>query len=127
MKHKGSCHCGNTRFEVTADINRLRVCDCSICRRRGALIFRVPAQDFTLLSPWENLSVYQWGSGTAKDYFCKTCGILPFRKPSAPTRQEQSKGMQVFKGWAINVRCLDSVDIDQLPKEQIFGSNLIIE
>ncbi len=28
------------------------------------------------------------GSKTAKDFFCPTCGILPFRRPSDPTYNE---------------------------------------
>ncbi|WP_434492210.1 GFA family protein [Methylocystis sp.] len=67
--HKGSCRCGKARFEVTADIDHVRVCDCSICRKRGALNFRVDEADFRLTIPLEELSLYQWGSRTAKDYF----------------------------------------------------------
>lgn len=68
MRHRGSCHCGNIRFEVEADIDHVRVCDCSICRKRGALNFRVPKENLHLLTPWDELTLYQWGSYTAKDF-----------------------------------------------------------
>ena len=120
----GSCHCGRVRFEVDADIDHVRVCDCSICRRRGALNFRVPKEKLRLLTPWEDLVLYQWGSRTAKDYFCPTCGILPFRRPSDPTPQELREGVVPFDGWAINVRCLEGVDYDSLPIKRIYGSRI---
>jgi hypothetical protein len=123
--YRGSCHCGRVRFEVDADIDHVRVCDCSICRRRGALNHRVPKANLRLLTPWDDLVLYQWGSRTAKDYFCPTCGILPFRRPSDPTRAELAEGVQPFDGWTINVRCLEEVDLDSLPVRRIFGSRIV--
>lgn len=124
--HHGSCHCGAVRFEVEAEIDHVRECDCSVCRRRGALTFRVAREALHLLTPHEAMAVYRWGSGTAEDYFCRTCGILPFRKPSAPTTIEKAAGVLPFDGWAINVRCLETVDIDKLPRVPVAGSKLII-
>ena len=118
----GSCHCGNVRFEVEAEIDHVRICDCSICARRGALNFRVPAENLRLLTAWDELVLYQWGSRTAKDFFCRTCGILPFRRPSDPTPQELREGVAPFDGWAVNVRCLEGVDVTSLPVKRIHGS-----
>ena len=84
--YEGACHCGKVRFEVTADIDHVRVCDCSNCRARGALIHRVPEEAVDILTPLSELTLYQWGSYTAKDYFCPVCGILPFRRTSMPTQ-----------------------------------------
>jgi len=122
--HVGSCHCGRVRFEADAEIDHVRSCDCSVCAKRGALTFRVSRDDLRLLTPWDDLSLYQWGSRTAKDYFCKTCGILPFRRPSDPTPQELREGVEPFDGWAINVRCLEGVDWSQLPVRKIHGSRI---
>ena len=122
ITHRGSCHCGRVRFEVDADIDHVRSCDCSVCRRRGALNFRVPKQNLRLLTPWEDLTLYQWGSRTARDYFCATCGILPFRRPSDPTSRELAEGVPPFDGWAVNVRCLEDVDVEALPVRKIRGS-----
>jgi hypothetical protein len=107
---------------VDADIDHVRVCDCSICRRRGALNFRVPKAALRLLTHWEAMSLYQWGTMTAKDYFCPVCGILPFRRPSDPTPGELKQGVEPFDGWAVNVRCLEGVDADALPVKRIHGS-----
>jgi hypothetical protein len=122
--YKGSCHCGQVQFEVRADVDHVRICDCSVCRKRGAMNFRVDEADFILRTPLETLSVYEWGSFTAKDYFCPRCGILPFRRPGHPTLAEQERGVARFDGWTVNVRCLDGIDLTALPQKQIHGSQL---
>ena len=123
--YRGACHCGRVRFEVDADIDHVRVCDCSICIRRGALNHRVPKDALRLLTAWSDLTLYQWGTRTARDYFCPTCGILPFRRPSDPTPRELRDGVLPFDGWAVNVRCLDGVDIDAIPVRRIHGSRIV--
>ena len=109
----GSCHCGRVRFTVDTQIDYVRACDCSICRRRGALIHRVEEQDLQLLTPLEDLSTYRFHTRQATDYFCPTCGILPFRRPRTAPHL-----------WAINVRCLEDIDLDSLRVERVNGSRL---
>ncbi len=122
---EGTCHCGRTRFQITADIDHIRICDCTICYQRGALNFRVEDAQFTLLTPLSDLSLYEWGTGTAKDYFCKTCGILPFRRPRRVTAQEAANSSRnIFTGWAINARCLKGLDTSTLPIHHVHASKL---
>lgn len=111
--YTGSCHCGRVRFEITTELDHVRACDCSICRRRGALIHRVDATRFRLLTDWEELSTYQFHTHTATDYFCRSCGILPFRRPRTAPEM-----------WGVNARCLEDVDLDTLPIKHVHGSRL---
>jgi hypothetical protein len=113
-RYEGSCHCGRVRFEVDAELDHVRVCDCSICRKRGALIHRVSGEHIRFLTPLESMTLYTWNTHTARDYFCPTCGILPFRRPR--TAQD---GV-----WGMNVRCLDGVDLEAIPVKRVFGSRL---
>ena len=114
--YSGSCHCGRVRFEVDTVLDGVRVCDCSFCAKRGALVHRVAAERFRLLSDASELALYQWNTGTAKHYFCKTCGIPPFHRPrTAPEL------------WAINVRCLDEVDAEAIAVERVHGSRLSLD
>ena len=123
--YKGSCHCGRVRFEVDLDLDHVRVCDCSICRRRGALIHRVPEEALRLLTPLDQLTLYQWHTFTAEDYFCPMCGILPFRRPRTRTsRRSESRAWLRSPVGAVNVRCLDGVDLDAVPIKRVFGSRL---
>jgi hypothetical protein len=122
----GQCHCGDARFEIDAEINHVRECDCSVCRRRGALIFRVAPNAIRFMTPLDQLAVYRWGTGAAADYFCTKCGIMPFRRPSALTKGELGAGVVQFEGWAVNARCIDGLDLDALPRLRIEGSKLDI-
>jgi len=111
--YKGSCHCGSVKFEVDLDLDHVRICDCSICRKRGALNHRVEESQIRVLTDLEDMTLYQWHTKTARDYFCPTCGILPFRRPrTAP------------KLWTVNVRCLDDVDLESIPKVYLEGRKL---
>lgn len=111
--YRGSCHCGKVQFEIDADLDHVRVCDCSMCRRRGALLHRVEENCFRLLTSLEDLTVYQWHTQTAKDYFCPTCGIQPFRRPRTAPHQ-----------WSVNVRCLEGVEFASIPAVYTHGSRL---
>ena len=95
------------------DLDHVRVCDCSICTIRGALNHRVEDAQFRLLTPLEDLTLYQWHTKTAKDYFCPVCGILPFRRPRTAPHL-----------WTINVRCLEDVELESIPIRQVHGSRL---
>jgi hypothetical protein len=111
--YHGSCHCGRVRFEVEAELDHVRVCDCSICRRRGALLHRVAPEHIRFLTPIEDLLTYTFNTHTARDYFCPTCGILPFRRPRTAPGE-----------WSVNVRCLEGVDLDAIPVKRVYGSRL---
>jgi hypothetical protein len=117
-----SCHCGGVRFEVIADIDHVRVCDCSIRRGRGTLNYRVPRENLRLLTGWESLTLYEWGSRTVKDYFRHADPCIPTYWQSVP--QELRGGAAPFDEWAVNVRCLDGLDLDSIPIERIFGSEI---
>ncbi|HBF06649.1 MAG TPA: hypothetical protein DHW71_08700 [Gammaproteobacteria bacterium] len=125
--YSGSCHCGKVRFTAELKLDHVRVCNCSICLMRGALNHRVEKQNFILESPWNDLGIYEWGPKNAKDYFCKICGIMPFRRPGSLTKIEIEQGKIPFEGYAINVRCLQGVNIDQLPIQYINGKELVLD
>ncbi len=111
--YHGACHCRRVRFEVDLALDHVRVCDCSICRKRGALNHRVEPADFRLLTPLEELSLYTFHTHTARDYFCPSCGIQPFRRPRTAPHV-----------WTVNIRCLDDVDLDAIPVIRVHGSQL---
>lgn len=118
----GQCHCGFVRFTIDAEIDHVRICDCSICHMRSALIFRVQEKALRLRTSLDDLQLYSWGSGTAKDYFCPRCGILPFRRPSDPTTAGLARGMAPFNGWAINTRCLIGFDPTKVAHQKVHGA-----
>lgn len=115
MKYTGGCHCGNVRYEVETEIKDLLVCNCSICQKKGAPLSFAPASAFTLTTPEDALGDYQFGKKHIHHLFCKTCGIHAFGKGAMPD------GTQMV---ALNVRCLDNVDVSQFPVQEYDGKSL---
>ncbi len=96
MLYQGSCHCGTVRFEIETELSRASECNCSICSKKGALHHRVLPEHFRLLAGEEALTLYQFGTKTAKHWFCRHCGMHPFSNPRLAPDQ-----------YSINIRCLD--------------------
>lgn len=115
MKYKGSCHCGKVAYEVEGEIKEAMACNCSICQRRGTLLWFVPKNAFKLLTPDGNASTYTFNKHVIKHRFCKTCGIHTHGEGTDP------KGNAMA---AINVRCLDGVDLAKLDIKPFDGRAL---
>jgi hypothetical protein len=96
---QASCHCSAVMIEATLPfgLSSARRCDCSFCRRRGAAAVTAVAASVRVLRGADNLSLYTWGSHTAKHWFCKTCGIYTHhQRLSDPT--ECGVNLGCFKG-----------------------------
>jgi hypothetical protein len=115
MKYKGSCHCGKIQFETEGELTEAMECNCSICRRRGYLLWFVPLAKFRLLTPQANISTYQFNKKLINHNFCPTCGCAPFGTGS------DGKGHEMA---AINVRCLDDLSISGLKINFYDGKSL---
>ncbi len=76
-KHKASCHCGAVVLELDLPngIEPPRRCDCSICRRKGAVVAPVKLSGIKVIQGIDVLRLYQFNTMTAKHYFCSGCGI----------------------------------------------------
>ena len=72
-----SCHCGAVALaaDFPQGLASAARCDCSFCRRRGAAAVTALTSSLRVTKGMKNLSLYTWGTKTAKHYFCKTCGI----------------------------------------------------
>jgi hypothetical protein len=113
QEYAGSCHCGAVQFKIRTDFPELTMCDCSICKRKNALMVKVPEQDFELLSGEDALTEYQFHTKTARHFFCKHCGIYPFhRKRVTPDN------------YGINVHCLEDFDSEGIPVRQAVGAGM---
>ncbi|NYE63213.1 hypothetical protein FHW58_004441 [Duganella sp. 1224] len=98
--YHGSCHCGAVQFEVRAALTPAGRCNCSLCRRKGALMSPLfPAADLRIVKGTDALTLYQFNTHVARHYFCKHCGIYPFHQ----TRKDPLM-------WRVNIGCLDGVD-----------------
>ena len=111
--YRGSCHCGAVSFRIETDFPELTTCDCSVCRRKNALMVKVHESAFELLSGQEALVEYQFHTLTAHHYFCGTCGIYPFhRKRVTPDY------------YGVNVFCLEEFDPTGIPVRATVGAGM---
>ena len=108
--YEGGCHCGRVRFRVTADLDRVTECNCSMCTKKGFLHLIVPPERFELLSGRDDLTTYEFNTRVAKHHFCRHCGVHSFYVPrSDPDKID------------VNVRCLDGVDVARVATAQFDG------
>jgi len=99
--YQGHCHCETVRFEVTTDtdIKSGVRCNCSLCRRKGAVMVLVDQSQFKVVEGADSLAEYQWNTKLAHHYFCKHCGIYTHHQP----RTAQDK-------IGFNAGCVDELD-----------------
>ncbi|WP_259400423.1 GFA family protein [Roseovarius sp. SCSIO 43702] len=92
---KVTCHCGAVELRVTLSdgLATARRCDCSFCRRRGTPAVSAPLDGLEILRGADKLTLYQWGTKTAKHYFCSVCGIYTHhRRRSDPNEYGVNMG-----------------------------------
>jgi hypothetical protein len=114
-RYTGSCHCGNVKFAITADLEKAYACNCSICGRAGYLLTFVPDGELEVISGEDATTDYQFGKKRVHHPFCSTCGIRAFGWGNNKEGQ---------KTYSVNVRCLDGVDPESLPVERFDGKSL---
>lgn len=96
----GACHCGAVRFraQLTDGLRSARRCTCSYCGMRGAIAVSAALGGIDILEGEEMLRVYQFNSGTAKHYFCATCGIYTHHQRRSNPNE-----------YGVNAACLEGV------------------
>ena len=99
--HQGQCHCGKVKFTVHLPKGLIdaRRCNCSMCKRRGAVVASVQLKDLNITEGEDSLSLYQFNTNTAKHYFCSKCGIY--------THHQRRSNPELY---AFNIACLEGVD-----------------
>ena len=103
--HRASCHCGTVVLELDLPqgIQDVRRCNCSMCRRKGAIMGAVPLAGLRVVKGAEALAVYRFNTMTAEHYFCSRCGIYTHH------RRRSNPGQYGF-----NIGCLEGVDPNEV-------------
>lgn len=111
--HSGGCHCGKVRFDVQLDLSEPAItCNCSICSKTGTMLRFVSADQFTLKSGEDVLTDYRFNKKQIHHLFCSVCGVRSFGRGKEPSGKDIR---------AINVRCLDGVELDKIPTHAVDG------
>ncbi len=108
----GGCHCGAVRYEAKVDLSKTMECNCSHCAKKGFILTFTPASAFTLLSGEGKLTEYRFNKKRIAHLFCSVCGVQSFARGTGPDGAEMA---------AVNVRCLDDVDIGALSPQKVDG------
>ncbi|HEV2175180.1 MAG TPA: hypothetical protein VGR71_16525 [Nitrospira sp.] len=106
-----SCHCGDIRFVVDAELTDLHECNCSTCRRSGFIHWKVLAHAIRLITEKQRLSTYVWREISGGHHFCSRCGTAILRTGYPGDRV------------SINARCIENTDIFELNVRRFDGRN----
>jgi hypothetical protein len=115
MIYQGSCHCGRVAFEVEGDVDSGLACNCSMCSRKGALLWFVPKTQFRLRTPDEDAATYLFNKHAIRHRFCPVCGIHPYAEAQRPDGTPMA---------AVNLRCLEGLDLQTVPVKHFDGRSL---
>lgn len=115
MRYRGSCHCGRVAFEAEGTIDGALACNCSICSRKGSLLWFIPGSQFTLTTPEDAAATYTFHKHAIQHRFCPTCGIHPYATGSDPNGHVVA---------AINLRCVEGIDLAAIPVTHYNGREL---
>jgi hypothetical protein len=113
-KYTGGCQCGAVKYEVETEIAQVISCNCSRCRRVGSLLAFAPKSAFKLTAGEDAATVYLFNKHVINHLFCSTCGIQSYSHGAGPDGSEMV---------AINVRCLDGVDLEQFEVMKYDGAS----
>lgn len=110
----GSCHCGQIAYEVDGDVSQVLECNCSHCSRKGYLLWFVPRAALRITSSTQAMSTYTFNKHVISHHFCANCGCAPFGFGVGAEGKETA---------AVNVRCLENVDLNALTRVPYDGRN----
>jgi hypothetical protein len=74
MTVTATCHCGAVTIEVPVAPEAVTSCNCSICRRIGALWAYYPPQDVRVTHAEGAVDGYSQGDRSLTNWRCHTCG-----------------------------------------------------
>ena len=108
---KLKCHCGNIEAEIniSGNLEKFLRCNCSLCKRKGAVMSMVKNEDFKIVKGEDKIKIYQFNTKVAKHYFCSECGVQTHNlRRSDPNT------------YGINVGCIDEIKPTELFKLKTF-------
>ncbi len=111
--YQGQCHCGSVQFTLTSTPKQLVDCNCSICRRLGAIWGHAKIENVNITAASDATSRYIQGDKTLAVNTCKTCGCT--------THYESLKNDDSV--MAVNFRMCAPKILDQFQIRKFDGAN----
>ena len=109
----GTCHCGNVKWTYAATVESVTACNCTLCRRYGALwAYGYMGEGITVSGETKS---YGHGKKISGYHFCNNCGCMAYYLVN--TKDEQGK-----QKIAVNMRIVNDPDrIASLPIDHFDG------
>ncbi|MGE5169686.1 MAG: GFA family protein [Rudaea sp.] len=109
-----TCHCGAVRVDIPRKPRTLTSCNCSICRRYGALWAYFRRRDVAVHARRGVLARYAWGDKSLAFVRCATCGCVTHWEPMRPTMKSR---------MGVNARNLDPAGIARVRVRHLDGAS----
>lgn len=110
---KGQCHCGQAEWSLHARPESITACNCTICRRYGAL-WAYGHIGHTIHTSGKTAAYHRKDGGSISYHFCATCGCLTHYIATKPDAEG--------KHWtAVNVRMTEPENVFGLPIDHFDG------
>ncbi len=110
----GSCHCGKVEFQISKEPQWLVSCNCSICRRVGALWAHLPADQVSVVAPKNGTIEYIQGDRMLAIHSCINCGC---------TTHWTSLSSEPAATMAVNFHMCDQADIAKFRVRRFDGAD----
>ena len=109
-----SCHCGAVRITLRRRPRSLTSCNCSICRRYGAIWAYYARKGLVYDYAPDAVAPYTWGNGHIEFFHCTRCGSV--------THYERTKKQGDATRVGVNVRLVDPAALDGIPLRRPDGA-----
>lgn len=111
---KGSCHCGAATWTLTGDPGSITACNCTLCRRYGALwAYDFENDRITLTGVTSTFRRIGKADPTIEIVFCPTCaGVLAWRgvRLEEDGRRRMAVNVRLADPEAVATLAIDSFD-----------------
>lgn len=115
--YTATCHCGAITLEMQRKPRKLTQCNCSLCRRYGALWAYFQRKSIRVLAAEDALENYVWRNGRFNFYRCATCGCITHYQRT----RKRADGTDMA---AVNLRNIDDPEIvAQVPIRLLDGAS----
>lgn len=109
-----TCHCGAVRIHVRRMPRTVTRCNCSLCRRYGALWAYLAPASVRIEAPRGGLARYSWKRRIRSYFRCKRCGCVTHYR-----YRKQDRGYPI----AVNAANFDPADLKAVRVRQLDGAS----
>jgi hypothetical protein len=111
----GTCHCGNIQVRVPRAPAKATMCNCSICRRYGAMWAHYLPRDVSVSAKSAEPQGYEWGEKSIRFMRCPQCGCV--------THYDLIQSQGPDDTMCVNIRMFAPEDIGNVRIRRFDGAN----